>query len=115
LLSPEWTEVLLHEASRAERSERVLILSLRRLVGLPGNLVLLPHSVLDALLEEVGWEEKMAKELPELLGEEVRHARLALEEWESLQPAADSRSLARRLGSLAAHLRRSANETEAPS
>jgi hypothetical protein len=115
LLSPEWTEVLLDEASRAEKSERVLILSLRRLVGLPGNLVLLPHSVLDALLEEVGWEEKMAKELPDLLGEEVRHARLALEEWESLQPAADSRSLARRLASLAAHLRRSANGTEAAS
>ena len=115
LLSPEWTEVLLDQASRAERSEQVLVLSLRRLVGLPGNLVLLPHSVIDALLEEVGWEEKMAKEQPDLLAEEVRHARLALEEWEDLKPAADTRSLARRLGSLAAHLRRSANETEAAS
>jgi hypothetical protein len=85
------------------------------LVGLPGNLVLLPHSVLDALLEEVGWERRMAKEEPELLAEEVRHARLALEEWEDLKPATDTRSLARRLGSLASHLRRSANETEAAS
>jgi hypothetical protein len=115
LLSPDWTEVLLDQASQAERSQRVLIQSLRRLVGLPGNLVLLPHSVLDALLEEVGWEQKMAKEEPELLAEEVRHARLALEEWEDLKPATDTRSLARRLGTLAAHLRRSANETEAAS
>lgn len=115
LLSPDWTDVLLDQASQAERSQRVLIQSLRRLVGLPGNLVLLPHSVLDALLEEVGWEQKMAKEEPELLAEEVRHARLALEEWEDLKPATDARSLARRLGSLAAHLRRSANETEAAS
>jgi hypothetical protein len=58
LLSPEWTEVLLDQASRTERSEQVLVLSLRRLVGLPGNSVLLPHSVMDALLEEVGWDEK---------------------------------------------------------
>jgi hypothetical protein len=115
LLSPDWTEVLLDQASQAERSERVLIQSLRRLVGLPGNLVLLPHSVFDALLEEVGWEQKMAKEQPELLAEEVRHARLALEEWEDLKPPTDTRSLARRLASLAAHLRRSANETEAAS
>lgn len=115
LLSPEWTEVLLDHASRAEASEQALVLSLRRLVGLPGNLVLLPHSVIDPLLEEVGWEEKMAEQQPDRLAEEVRHVRLALEQWEDLMPAADRRSLATRLGSLAAHLRRSANETEVAS
>ncbi|HEX3564116.1 MAG TPA: hypothetical protein VHU17_01980 [Acidimicrobiales bacterium] len=107
--------MLLDQASRAEGAEQALILSLRRLVGLPGNLVLLPHSVIGTLLEEVGWEEKMAKEQPDRLAEEVRHVRLALEEWEDLMPAADTRSLARRLGTLAAHLRRSAHETEAAS
>ncbi len=73
-------------------------------IGLSRELGPPTHSVIDALLEEVGWEEKTAMEQPDLLAEEVRHARLAPQEWEDQKPAADSRSLARRLRSLAAHL-----------
>jgi hypothetical protein len=115
LLSPEWREVLLDQASRTERSEQVLVLSLRRLVGLPGNSVLLPHSVIDALFEEVGCEEKNGQGAARPARRGGAACRLAPQEWEDLKPAADTRSLTRRLESLAAHLRRSANETEAAS
>ena len=47
--------------------------------------------MIDALLEEVGWEEK--KEQPDLLLEEVRHARLAPQEWEDQKPAANTVAL----------------------
>ena len=107
LLSPEWTAVLLEEAREAERAEQLFVKSLRRLVGLPGNMILLPHSVLDAFWDQVGWEEALA-EVPELLDEELRLARLGLERWERIRPEAPSRAPAHRFGSLVAHLRPSA-------
>jgi hypothetical protein len=102
LLSPDWTSVLLEEAREAELAEQVFIKSLRRLVGLPGNLVLLPHSVLDNLWDEVGWEQKLAQ-TPALLDDEIREARLGLERWEHLRPLGQRRAPTARLRHLGQH------------
>lgn len=101
LISPEWTSVLLEEAAEADRSERQFIKALRRLVGLPGNMIVLPHSVLALFWNEVGWEQPLAKQ-PKLLEEEVRLERLELERWEGLGSMASS---THRPGGLGAHLR----------
>ena len=103
LISPEWNSVLLEEAAEADRSERQFIKALRRLVGLPGNMIVLPHSVLALFWNEVGWEQPLAK-VPELLKEEVRLERLELERWEGLGSLASSTRRPRGLG---AHLRTS--------
>ena len=89
LISPEWTSVLLEEAAEADRSERQFIKALRRLVGLPGNMIVLPHSVLALFWNEVGWEQPLAQ-IPELLEEEVRLERLEFERWEGLGSLASS-------------------------
>lgn len=101
LISPEWTAVLLEEATEADRSERQFIKALRRLVALPGNMIVLPHSVLTLFWNEVGWEQPLA-ELPELLEEDVRLERLELGRWEGLGSSA---STTHRPGGLGTHLR----------
>lgn len=104
LLSPEWTYSLLENAEESQAAEEVFIKSLRRLVGLPGNVIMLPHSVLDTLWEEVGWEHPLA-EIPGLLAEEVRLARLGLDGWERLERGTTRHAPARRLGGIVSHLR----------
>lgn len=59
VLAPGYTFLLLEEARRAETLQRSLILSLRRLQGLPGNLVLDVASVLRNALSEVDWDEQL--------------------------------------------------------
>ena len=82
-LSPDWTPVLRGEARRADAAQRQLVSALRRLVGLPGNLEILPHSVLRNLFEEIGWERALAAE-PTLISEEVRRLREQVQAWERL-------------------------------
>jgi hypothetical protein len=106
LLSPEWISVLLEEARQAELAEELLIKSLRRLVGLPGNMVLLPHTVLDNFWDGVGWEQKLAG-TPELLHDEVRRATLGLDGWERLRPEGPEPAARRRLDGVVEHLRHS--------
>jgi hypothetical protein len=101
LISPEWTSVLLEEAAEADRSERQFVKALRRLVALPGNMIVLPHSVLALFWNEVGWEQPLAR-VPELLEEEVRLERLEFERWEGLGALASS---THRPWGLGAHLR----------
>jgi hypothetical protein len=106
-LSPDWTPVVLEESKRADPALRALVASLRRLVGLPGNLDLLPSSVLRNLIQEVGWEQDLAAE-PEVVGQEVRRLRRQLEAWEALDPAeqrAGQGGLAASLRALADRLR----------
>jgi hypothetical protein len=50
------------EATRACRAHRDLLESVKVLVGLPGNLELIPHSVVRHLLEEVDWAEEIAED-----------------------------------------------------
>jgi len=57
LLAPGNTYLLLEEARRAEILQRELVLALRRLVGLPGNLELKGESVFRNAVASVGWEE----------------------------------------------------------
>ena len=83
LLTPEYTSLLLDEAARADRLERELVASLRRLVGLPGNLEVIPHSVLRNLFEEVGWEEDVAGDR-ELVRQEVDELRRWLDRFMQL-------------------------------
>ena len=52
--------MLLEESRNADSAMKLLVRALRRLNGLPGNLELMPHSVLRNLFEEVGWEEEFA-------------------------------------------------------
>lgn len=86
-LSPEWTFFLLLEALRAQSAQHELLTALRRLVDLPGNLELIPQSVLGTFFEEVGWKEELIAE-PELIREEVRRLQEQAEEWERLHPEA---------------------------
>lgn len=85
LLSPEWTNVLLEHAVLALRAQASLVKALRRLNGLPGNMRLLPHSVLRNLFEEIGWEKELAVE-PSALEDEIRFIRMELDNWERLKP-----------------------------
>lgn len=60
LLAPGYTFLLLEEARRAETLQRSLVLSLRRLQGLPGHLDLDVASVLRNALTEVDWDQQLA-------------------------------------------------------
>ena len=61
-LAPTYATILVREATRACRAHRDLLESVRVLVGLPGNLELIPHSVVRHLLEEVDWAEEIAED-----------------------------------------------------
>ena len=82
-LSPDWNPLLFEEARRADDAQRHLVSALRRLVSLPGNLEILPHSVLRNVTEGVGWE--MATD-PALLRDEVRRLREQIDAWQRLAP-----------------------------
>lgn len=59
VLAPGYTHLLLEEARRAEVLQRSLILSLRRLQGLPGNLSLDVASVLRNALADIDRDEQL--------------------------------------------------------
>lgn len=85
ILAPDWTDKLLHDATRADAAQRHLVRSLRDLHSLPGNLAVRPHTVLRTLFEEVGWAEDLARE-PEMLRHELGELRRHIAEWELLDP-----------------------------
>ena len=106
LLSPEWTSMLFEQSRTADRAMTVLVRALRRLNGLPGNLELLPHSVLRNLFEEVGWEEEFSNDSA-LAQEELRFIRLELESWERLAELDDRNGLSERVKEFFSRKRRS--------
>ena len=112
LLSPEWTSMLLEQSRTADRAMTVLVRALRRLNGLPGNLELLPHSVLRNLFEEVGWQEEFSNDSA-LAQEELRFIRLELESWERLAERDDRNGLPERVKEFLSRKRRS-DTSEAP-
>jgi hypothetical protein len=77
LLNPELRMPPWREVGEAECSDQKLVRSLRRLEGPPGTTSILPHSVLDAFWEEVGWEGSLANV----------HGRVAGQVRERLYPA----------------------------
>jgi hypothetical protein len=113
LLSPEWTSLLLEESRTADEAMMVLVRALRRLVGLPGNLELLPHSVLRNLFEEVGWEEEFPND-PAGAQEELRLIRLEVESWERLAEIDDRNGLSERVKEFLSRKRRSGKSVSQP-
>lgn len=103
-LSPDWERLLFEQARLADRAQQVLVKSLRRLVGLPGNLAILPHSVLRNLFEEVGWEIALAKE-PAVIREELRLLHEEVDRWDRLGPDRDQVGLVGHLRHVASRLR----------
>ncbi|HEY8524475.1 MAG TPA: hypothetical protein VIL48_05910 [Acidimicrobiales bacterium] len=83
LLAPDWTDKLLHDATRADAALQHLVAALRALRRTPGHLSLRPHSVLRNLVEEVGWDDDLAAE-PELLADELPELRRLHARWEGL-------------------------------
>jgi RNA polymerase subunit RPABC4/transcription elongation factor Spt4 len=60
-LTEDWVGALLDAVVRAESSQRQLVLALRRINGLPGNIVPLPHQIVRNLIEDVGWQAELAQ------------------------------------------------------
>jgi hypothetical protein len=113
LLSPEWTSLLLEESRTADKAMMLLVRALRRLNGLPGNLELLPHSVLRNLFEEVGWEEELSND-PAGAQEELRFIRLEVESWERLAELGDRNGLSERVKEFLSRKRGSGKSVSQP-
>jgi hypothetical protein len=79
-LSPDWTEVMLDEAAHADHAQQQLVKALRRLVGLPGNLEVVPHVVLRNALEQIGWEQDLEND-PEAAAREAAYLREQADRW----------------------------------
>jgi hypothetical protein len=103
LLAPEWTPVLLEEAANAENAQGVLVQALRRLVGIPGQLEVLPGSLVRNLFEEIGWEAAPPSD-PHTIERELRLLRWEIASWERAQTI-DHREDAGVLRHIAARLR----------
>src|SRR6188768_953375 len=69
-LTPDWAQELIRQAATADVAQRQLVGALRGLRNIPGNVTLLPHTVLGNLFTEVGWERDLAVE-PDLLQYEI--------------------------------------------
>jgi hypothetical protein len=94
ILSADHVPLVLEESMRAYRAHQDLTGSLHRLVGIPGNLEVLPHSVFGPLLEEVGWEEELRQE-PEVVHDELTYLKAALAHWERFSENERERQRAR--------------------
>lgn len=101
-LSPDWESVLFEQAEIADRTQQTFVKSLQRLAGLPGNLVILPYSVLRNLFEEIGWEITISKD-PDVMREELRLLHEEIRHWDQLNP--DRAGLPKRLRHVASRLR----------
>lgn len=69
-LSPAYTTMVVREAARVCRAHSELLEAVRLLVSLPGNLELIPHTLVRDLLEEVDWQEQIAEDR-ELIRREI--------------------------------------------
>jgi len=61
-LAPAYTKMMVGEAARICRAHAELLEAVRILVSLPGNLELIPHTLVRDLLEEVDWQEQIAED-----------------------------------------------------
>ncbi len=108
VLAPGYTELLLQDAQRAERLEGELVITLRRLAGLPGNLRLDPDAILAAAIAEVGWDELLAGDR-DLVQTEAEHIDADTRRWRSRERGArleQAPALSGRIRALAQRLRR---------
>jgi hypothetical protein len=103
-LAPDWSFLLTREIPRLEEAERELAGSLRRLLGLPGHLAILPGSLIRSLLEEPGWERHLG-DRPELLREEATRLEELAARWRAAaEPERRQAARPGLLGRLAARL-----------
>jgi hypothetical protein len=86
-LSPQWTQHMREHVALAEQAQLRLVKSLERLRSLPGNLEVIPSSVLDNVIGEVGWERSLVG-TPELVTSEAASLRLWADKWASLNQTA---------------------------
>ena len=89
ILSPDWTARVLEEVARADFAQRHLVGALCSLQSLPGNLAVKPHTVLRNLMEEVGWQDAIARD--GMLHDEIHELRRLVATWERREPAAQER------------------------
>ena len=61
-IAPAYTAMVVREAGRVCQAHRVLLDAVRLLVSVPGNLELIPHTLVRDLLEEVDWQEQIAED-----------------------------------------------------
>lgn len=97
------------EAARAVRAHDDLVESVRYLVGLPGNLELIPHTLVRELFDEIDWRHDEIVADRELIQREIEALERYLDMWCELVSSDDSdgrEELRDRLRRLAARLRR---------
>lgn len=114
LFAPGYTFLLLEEVRRAETLQRSLILSLRRLQGLPGNLSLDVESVLRSALADIDRNEQLADDR-DIMRRRAAEIRPRTREWRALpgpERRRHARSLVAAIRSLAQRLRRHADLVE---
>ncbi len=114
LLAPGYTFLLLEETRRAEALQRSLILSLRRLQGLPGNLALDVASVLRNALTDIDWSEQFADDR-DIIGQHAAQLGPRARAWRWLHGRERQRrgkALVASIRSLAQRLRRHADQIE---
>lgn len=116
LLAPGYTFLLLEEGRRAEALQRSLILSLRRLQTLPGNLVLDVASVLRNALADIDWDEQLTDDR-DIIRQHTAQLGPRARAWRSLsgrERRDRGTSLVASIRSLAQRLRRYADQLERP-
>jgi predicted RNA-binding Zn-ribbon protein involved in translation (DUF1610 family) len=107
------------EAARAVRAHQDLVESVRYLVRLPGNLQLVPHTLVRDLFDEIDWRRDVLIADRELIRREIEALERYLETWSELVDSdsedADRRNqLLQRLRRLSTVLRRFAGVDPAP-
>jgi hypothetical protein len=82
MFSPEWEPVLIDASQRAELAQQQLVRALQSFAELPGNLEVVPSSVLRNLLQ-IPWSRELAITADLQIGE-VAFLRSLLDEWQQL-------------------------------
>jgi hypothetical protein len=110
-------KLMRREAARAVRAHDDLVESIRTLISLPGNLALVPHTIVRQLFEEIDWHHDEIVTDRELIQREIEALERYLEVWEELvgtDDAARGSELRGRLRRLSATLRRFAGVSDPP-
>ena len=108
------TRRMLKAAARTMIAHDEFLQSVRDLADLPGNLVLVPHTLVREVLEEIDWEEKLVEDR-ELVRREIEELERYAKAWAKLAGAeerAQRSELRAGLGRLALHLRQLAGRLE---
>ena len=108
-------QLFLTTAARTLRAHQEFVENVRALVAIPGNFELIPHTLVRDLLEDIDWEDRIARDR-ELVQLEIQALQRYLRDWTTLEGNAEraQRSEIRaHLGHLADALRRLAGQVKA--